>query len=42
MPNHLFFGKKKILLKQQLINWSPKKIRNLILELNQIELQSKK
>ena len=35
------FWKEKDIIKNQLINWSPKKIRNLILELNQIELQAK-
>jgi DNA polymerase-3 subunit delta len=36
------FWKEKEIVKQQLINWTPHKIQNLIFELNNVELQVKK
>ena len=36
------FWKEKELIKKQILNWGPNKIRGLILNINRIELQIKK
>ena len=42
ISNHLFFGKKKDLVKQQIKIWSLTKIQNLLIKVNKLELLIKK